>query len=287
LWFDKEAAEAAELYTTIFKDSKITNATTLRDTPSGDTEIISVDLMGQDFSLMSAGPPFKFTPAISFLVVLNKRDEVTAAWECLSEGGSALMELDTYPFSELFGWVQDKYNLSWQLMLVGDREVAQAITPTLMFVGERCGQAEEASNFYASVFHDAKIGDVLRYGADEEPETKGTIKHVGFTLEGQEFAAKDSAREHDFTFNEAISFVVNCKSQKEIDYYWEKLSAVPEAEQCGWLKDQFGVSWQIVPVDMETMMQEGDPLQLARVKQAVLPMKKFDLKVLRQAYEGE
>ena len=99
-----------------------------------------------------------------------------------------------------------------------------------MFVGEQCGKAEEAIRFYASVFRDAKVGDILRYGRGEEPDREGTVKYAAFTLEGQEFAAMDSAREHDFSFNEAISFMVHCDTQEEIDYYWGKLSADPEAE---------------------------------------------------------
>ncbi len=120
-----------------------------------------------------------------------------------------------------------------------------------------------------------------------EPEKEGTVMFTDFKLEGQWFTAMDSAREHNFAFNEAISFIVNCNDQVEIDYYWEKLSAVPQAEQCGWLKDKFGVSWQIVPVDMDEMMQDQDPERSARVTQAVMKMKKFDIAELRKAYDGQ
>ena len=97
----------------------------------------------------------------------------------------------------------------------------------------------------------------------------------------------DSARDHGFSFNEAISFMVGCDNQEEIDYYWDRLSAVPEAEQCGWLKDKFGVSWQVVPSVLDQMLTKGTPEQIARVTQAFLPMKKFDLAELEKAYEGE
>ena len=147
LWFDKEAKEAAEFYTTVFPRSKIKNTTTLHNTPSGTVDIVSIELLGQDFMLLSAGPLFKF--------------------------------------------------------------------------------------------------------------------------------------------NEAISFIVHCDSQDEIDYYWEKLSAVPEAEQCGWLKDKFGLSWQIVPTAMDEMMKDKDPKKLARVTEAFLKMKKFDIAALKRAYEGK
>jgi len=284
LWFDKEAKEAAEFYTSIFKDSEIKSRITLHNTPSGTVDVVTIKLLGQEFTLISAGPYFKFTPAVSFLVACNTKEEVDGLWKKLSEGGSALMELGEYPFSEKYGWTQDRYGLSWQVMFIGDREVKQKITPTLMFVGEQCGKAEEAVNFYASVFHNAKVGDILRYGKNEEPDKEGTIKHVAFTLEGQELAAMDSAREYNFTFNEAISVMVHCDTQEEIDYYWGKLSADPRAEQCGWLKDKYGLSWQIVPTVMDEMLKDKDKKKMARVTEAFLKMKKFDIAKLKEAY---
>ncbi len=287
LWFDKEAKEAAKFYTSVFKDSKIKNTTTLHNTPSGTTDIVTIELLGQEFTLISAGPLFKFNPSVSFLVACKTKDEVDALWEKLSEGGTALMELGEYPFSERYGWVQDRYGLSWQVMFMGEHKIKQKITPTLMFVGKQAGRAEEAINFYATVFHDAKVGDILRYSKGEEPDKEGTIKHAAFTLEGQEFAAMDSARVHNFTFNEAISFMVHCEMQEEIDYYWGKLSADPKAEQCGWLKDKYGLSWQIVPTIMEEMLKDRDEKRLARVTEAFLKMKKFDIEELKKAYKGE
>ena len=284
LWFDKEAQEAAEFYTSIFKDSRVKNTTTLHNTPSGSVDIVTIELLGQEFTLISAGPYFKFTPAVSFLIACNTNEEVDTLWGKLSEGGVALMELGKYPFSEKYGWVQDRYGLSWQVMFMRDRKIKQKITPTLMFVGKQCGKAEEAINSYASVFHDAEIGTILRYGKGEEPDKEGTIKHVTLTLEGQEFAAMDSAPGHNFTFNEAISFMVHCDTQEEIDYYWEKLSAIPEAEQCGWLKDKYGLSWQIVPTLMEEMLKDKDEKKITRVTEAFLKMKKFNIEELKKAY---
>jgi len=197
------------------------------------------------------------------------------------------MELGEYPFSEKYGWTQDKYGLSWQVMFMGERKIKQKITPTLMFVREVCGKAEEAINFYASIFNNAKVGDILRYGRGEEPDKEGTVKHAAFTLLGQEYAAMDSARGHNFTFNEAISLMVHCDTQEEIDYYWGKLTADPKAEQCGWLKDKYGLSWQIVPSVMDEMFKEKDEKKIARVTEAFLKMKKFDIDALKRAYEGE
>jgi predicted 3-demethylubiquinone-9 3-methyltransferase (glyoxalase superfamily) len=284
LWFDNNAGEAARFYTSIFKNSKIKNMTTLHNTPSGTVEIYTVQLLGQEFTLISAGPYFKFTPAVSFFVGYSTKEEVDALWKNLLEGGSALMELGEYPFSEKYGWVQDRYGVSWQVMYMGDLNIKQKITPTLMFVGKQSGKAEEAINFYTSVFKDGQIGGILRYGKGEEPDREGTVKHAEFTLEGQEFAAMDSAHGHNFSFNEAISFMVHCDTQDEIDYYWDKLSADPMAEQCGWLKDKFDLSWQIVPTLMDEMLRDNDEKRVARVTEAFLKMKKLEIEELKKAY---
>jgi predicted 3-demethylubiquinone-9 3-methyltransferase (glyoxalase superfamily) len=286
LWFDTEAVEAAEFYSSIFPNSKVTNVSTLHNTPSGDVDVVSFELFGQPFMAISAGPLFPFTPAVSFLVRCRTKEEVDALWGKLSEGGTALMPLDSYPFSERYGWTTDRYGLSWQVMCVGDEEAGQRIVPTLMFVGAVCGRAEDAVNFYASVFPESEVGHLVRYGAGEQPDEAGTIRHAGFTLAGQEFAAMDSARVHDFGFNEAISFMVHCDTQDEIDYYWAGLSAVPEAEQCGWLKDRYGVSWQIVPAVLDELLARGTEEQIARVTEAFLQMTKFDVAELQRAYEG-
>lgn len=287
LWYDKDAKAAAEFYVSTFgKGSKVNTLSKLENTPSGSVEVVTFELLGTDFMSISAGPLFKFNPSVSFLVACKTKEEVEALWKELSEGGTALMELGEYPFSEKYGWIMDKYGLSWQIMFMGDSEITQTITPTLLFVGNVCGKPEEAIKFYTTVFRDSKIGDIDRYEKGEEPDKEGTVKHAGFTLEGQDFAAMDSAYPHNFSFNEAISFIVSCETQEEIDYYWGKLSAVPEAEQCGWLKDKFGVSWQIVPSVMGQMMSDKDPDKLARVTEAFLKMKKFDIETLERAYRG-
>ena len=286
LWFDREAVEAAERYVAAFPDSKIVDVTTIPDTPSGDTDVVTFQLCGQSFQAISAGPLFSFNPSVSFAVSCDTVDEVDRLWGILSEGGSVLMPLDTYPFSERYGWLQDRYGLSWQLAHAGGQQVTQRITPTLLFVGDVCGKAEEAIAFYTSVLPESGLGDVMRYGAGAEPDAEGTVQYASFRLAGQELAAMDSAQDHQFTFNEAISFIVSCESQEEIDRYWSSLSAVPESEQCGWLKDRYGLSWQIVPSAMDEMLHNGTPDQIARVTAAFLQMKKFDLAELERASAG-
>lgn len=295
LWFDKEAKEAAEFYTSLFPDSGIVSTTTLHNTPSGDADIVSFKIWGYSMMAISAGPLFTFNPSISFMVNFDPskdkeaKKRIDTVWNKLLEGGKVMMPLQKYPYSERYGWVQDKYGLSWQLMLTDPKgEERPTIIPSLMFVGKQAGKAEEAADFYLSVFKNAKRGAISRYDANHTPDKEGTIAFSDFMLEGQWFAAMDSAYKHEFkSFNEAISLMVRCKDQAEIDYYWEKLSAVPGSEQCGWLKDKYGVSWQITPTAMDEMMQNGTPQQIDRVTKAFLPMKKFDLATLKAAYKGE
>lgn len=285
LWFDKEADEASRFYLSLFEGSILKDKTILSGTPSGSVDMITIELAGQEFMLLSAGPLFKFTPAVSFRIACSSSEEVEGLWGKLIEKGAALMPLDTYPFSQKYGWLVDKYGLSWQIMHMGDMGIKQKITPTLMFVGDQCGNAEDAIRFYSTIFEHSSVGDILRYGEGAAPNKPKMIQHVDFTLNNQSFSAMDSAYEHNFTFNEAISLVVKCKTQAEIDYYWEKLSAVPEAEQCGWLKDKYGFSWQIVPAIMDEMMQNKDAKKLAQVTEAFLKMKKFEISKLIEAYE--
>lgn len=152
----------------------------------------------------------------------------------------------------------------------------QKITPHLWFDKE----AKKAAEFYTSIFPKSKISDTTTI----HNTPSGTVDIVAVELMGQEFVLISAGPL--FKFNEAISFIVYCETQKEIDYYWEKLSAVPEAEQCGWLRDKYGLSWQIVPTVMKEMMKVKDKKKLARVTEAFLKMKKFNIAALKRAYEG-
>lgn len=287
LWFDQEAKQAAELYVSTFPNSRIKSTTTLHNTPSDSVDVVTFELSGLAFQAISAGPLFKFNPSVSFHVKCSTKEEVDAIWNKLSQGGQVLVELGSYPFSERYGWLQDKYGLSWQIIYSGAGDLTQQITPVIMFVGGVCGKAEEAVNFWTSVFRESKVNTILHYGQGEQPDKEGTVKYASFSLFGQEFGAMDSAHAHQFAFNEAISFIINCDTQDEIDYYWRKLSAVPEAEQCGWLKDQYGLSWQVVPSGMDEMLGGDDREKIDRVTQAFLVMKKLDIAKLQDAYEGK
>ncbi|QJQ96322.1 MULTISPECIES: VOC family protein [Halomonadaceae] len=294
LWFDTQAREAAAFYCSLFPESRIEHVSTLRGTPSGEVDVVSFTLAGQPFQAISAGPFFTFNPSLSFIVHFvpsrdaDARKRLDATWAALADGGQVLMPLDEYPFSPHYGWVQDRYGLSWQLILITQdcpsaMEPYPVLVPSLLFTGGVCGKAEEAGAFYRSVFPGSRAGEVARYPAGQASDREGTLMFSNFRLGDTWFAAMDSAFEHGFGFNEALSFVVPCRDQAEIDAYWQRLSAVPEAEQCGWCKDKYGVSWQIVPAELEEMLRDANPATLDRLTQAFLGMKKFDLAALRAA----
>lgn len=291
LWFDDQAEEAANFYTSLFNNSDIGTIARygkegheIHGQPVGKVMTVEFNLAGQPFTALNGGPHFTFTPAISFFALCETEGEVDTLWDKFSEGGTALMELGAYDWSKKYGWVQDRYGLSWQVMQTDD-DIQQKLIPSLMFVGDQADKAEEAIRFYTGIFENSKVGNIARYGAGREPDKEGTVMYADFNLLGQKFAAMDSAHDHAFSFNEAISFVVNCETQKKIDYYWGKLSAVPEAEQCGWVKDRYGVSWQVVPSFMSDVFKGEANEKSDRVMKAMLQMKKLDIKTLKQAYE--
>lgn len=282
IWFDKEAVEAAEFYISIFPDSKISHKHMIKNTPSGDCDIVGFELLGHSFMSISAGPLFQINPSISFIVGCDTKEEVNKYFEELSPGGQVLMPLDKYPFSERYAWVQDKYGVTWQLILTSpEGDERPKIVPALLFTGKKYGKAEESVDFYLSIFKDSKLANRIHYGPDQEPNEEGTVMFSDFRLEDTWIAAMDGGGEHKFSFNEAISLMVNCKDQEEIDYFWEKLSAVPEAEQCGWIKDKYGVSWQIVPENMSGLMGRNTE----KTNTAMLKMKKIIIADLKKAGE--
>jgi predicted 3-demethylubiquinone-9 3-methyltransferase (glyoxalase superfamily) len=286
LWFDKEAKEAAGFYTSLFSNSRETDITTTPDTPSGDVDIVSFNLYGISFMAISAGPIFKLNPSISFYVYCGSDDEIERLYKSLLENGSVLMPLDKYPWSSRYAWVQDKYGVSWQLD-IDTINSEQKIVPSILFVNEKAGKVKEAVSFYCSIFPDSKL--LMESPWDQSAGMPGgSLLFAQFKLNGYIFNTMSGGTiKHEFDFNEAISFMVYCKDQKEIDYYWEKLTEGGCEQPCGWVKDKFGVSWQIVPSKMIEMMRTKDKMQLARITNVMLKMGKFDLDLLRKAFDNE
>lgn len=243
---------------------------------------VSFQIEGREFVAINGGPVFQITPTISFFVNCDTRQEIDTLWKNLSDGGIVMMELDKYPFSERYGWIQDKFGVSWQLIMPGR---SPKIEPCLMFTGAQHKKAEEAIRFYLSIFQNSSLIQLERYTAEQGPE--GAVVHSKFELEGLEFIAMDSHMELPYNFNPAISLVVNCDSQVEIDYYWKKLSEGGDemAQQCGWLQDKYGLSWQVIFSDWENIMKDADPEKSERAMHAVLQMKKIDINTVMKAIE--
>ncbi len=285
LWFDDKAEEAFTLYSSAFKNTKQLRSTKTPEAsaersgkPAGSLMTLEFEIEGQTFVALNGGPLFKPNPSISFFVNCSSEKEIDHLYKTLSEGGSVLMPLNKYPFSEKYGWVSDKFGVSWQLNLA---EGAQKIAPALMFTGPQNGRAEEAINHYVSIFENSKIIHISRY-EEGEHDTPGHIKHARFALNGQEFVALESGHTHAFNFNEGVSFVVHCKTQDEVDFFWNKLSESGAPGQCGWLKDKFGVSWQIVPEVLNDLLQDNAESS-QRVASAMMQMRKLDIKTLQAA----
>lgn len=296
LWFDSTAEEAVDTYVRAFAhlgESRLESSTVLPDTPSGDSLTLVFTLAGFRMMAINAGPYFHPNPSISFFVNFDPardpdaRGHLDDLWAVLSAGGQVLMELGEYPFSSHYGWVQDRFGVSWQLILTDPGgEERPLVIPSLLFTGAQAGRAREARNFWMSVFEDSREGLTAFYPAGMEPEAEGSLMFADFTLAGQWFTVADSHLDHPFSFDEGVSLLVECEDQAEIDRLWQAMSAVPEAEQCGWLKDRFGVSWQISPAELDEMLATGTPDQIGRVTRAFLPMHKLEIEPLRAAWEG-
>lgn len=271
LWLNGNAKEVADFYCSVFASGAIVDASPM---------VVTIHLAGQKFMLLNGGTEFKPNPCLSFFVVCETVEELDAAWRKLADDGSVLMPLDAYPWSSRYGWVQDRFGFSWQLSHGKMEDVGQKFTPSLLFTGENAGRAEDAIRFYTGVFTPSSVTGILRYGPNEE-DAEGRVKHAMFTLDSFVLMAMDSSFAHGFTFNEAISLVVECEDQQEIDRFWNSLADGGAEGRCGWLKDRYGVSWQIIPGMLKDLMQ--NPEKREQVVQAFLKMKKFDIAALEGA----
>jgi predicted 3-demethylubiquinone-9 3-methyltransferase (glyoxalase superfamily) len=271
LWFDNQAKAAAEYYCSIFSNSKI-----ISESPIA----VQFELEGKRVMGLNGGPMFKISPSISLFVTCGTVDEIDRIWHWLSDGGSAMMPLDKYPWSEKYGWIVDKFGMTWQLMLEDLPPDGQKIIPSLLFVGDQFGHGQQAIQAYTEIFPNSGIRHLEIY-QEGDVQPKGTLMFGSFYLNGSQFAAMDGSGNHDFQFSEGVSFVVECDTQEEIDIYWDKLSEGGMEVQCGWLKDKFGVSWQVIPSILGQLM--SDPERGPRVMQELMKMKKLDMETLKKA----
>jgi predicted 3-demethylubiquinone-9 3-methyltransferase (glyoxalase superfamily) len=272
LWFNNQAKEAASLYCSAFKLSKITSQSPI---------VTEIDVNGQKFILLDGGPMYKPTPSISFYYICESVDEFDATWSILMKEGKVLMPLGKYAWSEKYGWLTDRFGISWQLALGKISEVGQKITPSLMFTGKQYGTADEAIALYSSIFKHATVDGILRYDANEKPDVEGKVKHAQISLDGQKLMLMESAVNHNFGFTEGVSLTVYCDTQAEIDHYWDKFTESGEESMCGWLKDKFGVSWQIIPSMLSKVM--ADPSKAGKAAQAFMSMRRLNIEQIVQA----
>ncbi len=292
LWFDDQAERAAADYGRVFPGARVVatsrypeGAPSPSGRPPGSVLTVEVELAGQRFTLLNAGPMFKVNPSISFFVHVDAPAEADRIYGALKDGGEALMPIDRYPWSERYGWVQDKYGVTWQVMVGGRPASGATIVPSMMFVGKQLGRAEEAMRRYASVLPGGHVDDADRYTGADGPE--GALRLGHWSLEGQTLAAMDSPGDHRFTFNEAVSLQVMCDGQAEVDRLWAALADGGQEGPCGWLKDRYGVSWQVVPKQIEAWMTSTDTRARERAFAAMMEMGKLDVAALERAFRGD
>ncbi len=269
-WFDNQGQQAAEFYCSIFNNANITASNPI---------VTEFTLNGFKIMALNGGAKYSINPAISLFVNCNNMVDVNQIWDKLIVGGKAMIEIGEYDWSKRYGWLQDKFGVTWQISYSENPEHQQHITTALLFTSNVFGQAKAAIDFYCSIFKAAGITQHIPY--TNANELDGKTLYAEFNLHNTPFIAMDGPGEHHYTFGEGVSLVVNCDTQEEIDHYWHSLSAVPQAEQCGWLKDKFGISWQIVPSILGKLM--SDPTRAQRVTEAFLKMKKFDIETLLRA----
>lgn len=282
LWFDHAGQDAAEFYVSLFKNSKMHTIERYTETGQeitggepGKVMVVNYTLMGQQFLNLNGGPIFQHTQSFSNFVSLNSSEEIDKLWNALSQKGEVRMPLQKYDWSEKYGWVKDRFGVEWQLML--DAQGTERICPAFLFTDKMFGKGEAAINYWTGLFPNSKIENIFR------DENTKTVMYCDFKLNDKPFVLMEGPGEHNTAFNESYSITVPCKDQKEIDFFWNEMTKNGGQEsQCGWLKDKFGVSWQIVPEDMERIMGAGNK---EAAMGAMLEMKKLDIAKLMKAAE--
>lgn len=265
IWFSGNGSEAAMFYSGIFADCWVTS-------DSGLVQMLS--LKEQSLMLLNAGPGFKPNPSISFLIANESENQTEQLYNALADGGTVLMPLGSYPFSKKYGWVKDKYGTTWQLYTGEKGNTDQYFMPTLMFVNAQNGRAKEAIDFYTSLFPNSSKEGIMEY--DGREDTKGNVQHAQFAIDGYTMGCMDSSLKHEFNFDEGISMTVLTNNQEETDYYWNNMTKDGGAEsQCGWLKDKFGMNWQIVPKRLISLVSGDDKKAADHAMQAMMKMKKI------------
>lgn len=286
IWCNRTAAEAAEFYCAALPGAAEIGRShyptegllDFQEEFAGDVLTVELDLDGLPITLINAGAEFAPTPALSFLLNFDPSRDPSAgqnldrAWSALSDGGTTIMALDAYEHSPHYGWVEDRFGVSWQLMLTNpEGEPRPFATPCFLFGGAAQGRASEAMREWIGLIDDSGPGMTVARTSPDGPARAGDILFADFRLAGQWFAAMDATVDMDTSFTPGLSLQAMCGTQEDIDRLWAVLSTVPEAEQCGWCIDRFGVSWQVVPHDIgELVARPGSYERMLQMKRIVV-----------------
>ncbi len=265
IWCDNNGQEVASFYCSIFPNSHI-------DTQN--EVVTSFHIDGTSLTTLNGGNQFRSNPSASFYTTVENEDELHTIWDKLIDGGKVLMPLDKYEWSPLYGWLEDKYGVSWQLTFGEIDAVGKRVIPFLMFCGANQGKAEDAMNFYQKMMPPAKEAVIIHY-QEGQVSVDAKVVHAKFYIGENVFMAIDSGISQPFTFNEGVSFIIHCNNQEEIDYYWNTITENGKESMCGWCTDQFGVSWQIAPVQIAALLSQLEKRE--RVFKVLMQMKKIDL----------
>ncbi|GAB4524792.1 MAG: VOC family protein [Haliangiales bacterium] len=299
LWLDDQAEEAARFYTGLFPGGRVAAVSRYPDSfdnpggkPRGSVSEVEFEVAGQRFTALNGGPQFVINPSISFFVHTESAGETDRLFAALAADGQVMMPLDSYPWSQRYGWVQDRFGVSWQVITEAparpDAMPGATIVPCLMFTGAQHGRAEEAMKHYVGVFSDgpadSQLGPIDRYSGEDGPA--GTVKYGRFALAGQDMIAMDSHGDHGFGFSEGLSLQVRCETQEELDRCWATLSEGGQPVECGWLKDRFGLSWQVLPAALGEWLSSEDSAARDRAFAAMFEMQKLDMAALEAAFAG-
>ncbi|KHK96545.1 hypothetical protein LK09_14450 [Microbacterium mangrovi] len=270
IWCNDTADDMAALYTDSFPDARVVDSSRypteglldFQQPFAGKTLTIDLEIGGTRINLINGGPGVDPNPSISFVLNFQPasdpqaREHLDALWALLSDGGTVLMPLDEYPYSARYGWLQDRFGVSWQFMLTRpDADARPFVVPSLMFSDENARLAEPALQTYVALFPDSHRGTTARYPEDAEEGVAGSLMYADALVAGTWLAAMDAPTPQGRTFDIAVSLIATCADQDEIDRLWSVLSRYPDAEQCGWCRDAFGVSWQIVPENMDALLK--------------------------------
>lgn len=271
IWCQRNAVEVGDFYAQVLPNASSTVSSSYPTEGLLDFQVpfaglplvVDVNVDGYQLRLINAGEEFWPTPAISFILNMDPlkfdggeaeaRERINSMWAAFSDGGTVRMELGEYPYSKLYGWIEDRYGVNWQLMLTDpEGPPAPLVVPSLLFTGAEA-KAQAAMDFYTDLIPGSSVDAAVPYPeGDDSPEG---VMFAQFTLAEQCFSTMDGGTDHKFTFSPGISLEISCPDQAEIDRLWDALSSVPEAEACGWVQDRYGVSWQIVPANMDALMK--------------------------------